>query len=346
MGLFDSYFDPEQFQDSGGLVGRLLSLQQQQGQYQPGGGFDPQVSTGNGQTSSAPQSVPLPMARPISAVNGAAASPQTPDDGPRRTIAIGDYQMPQFGSADASQAPPQQPAIGDRLSAGFQNWAHTPLGNPFAALANGISGLSSGKRTDPAGVPLSQAPSEALAQPPDLGDRLSVGLQSSAHTTVGNPLAALANGISGFGSGQRSDPAAVAQQILRSPIDADGNPQLDLHAQFQALRPLLGDRNATLAIVHPEVGRSLIAQALAGQTMPASTGDADPAGNGQVGRGRETNPTAGGQPPSLAPAIPSSKPPSYAARAIRGAPGSRPNIPGVPARSAVEAEMRKRGFLK
>src|SRR6266702_8931149 len=103
MGLFDSYFDPEQFQDSGGLVGRLLSLQQQQRQYQPGGGFDPQVSTGNGQTSSAPQSVPLPMARPISAVNGAAASPQTPDDGPRRTIAIGDYQMPQFGSADASQ---------------------------------------------------------------------------------------------------------------------------------------------------------------------------------------------------------------------------------------------------
>jgi hypothetical protein len=40
MGLFDGYFDQDQFQDGGGLLGRLLSLQQQQGQYQPGTGFD------------------------------------------------------------------------------------------------------------------------------------------------------------------------------------------------------------------------------------------------------------------------------------------------------------------
>jgi len=31
MGLFDDYFDPHQFEDSGGLLGRLLSLRQQQG---------------------------------------------------------------------------------------------------------------------------------------------------------------------------------------------------------------------------------------------------------------------------------------------------------------------------
>jgi hypothetical protein len=40
MGLFDGYFDPEQFGEGGGLLGRLLALQQQRGQYQPGGGFD------------------------------------------------------------------------------------------------------------------------------------------------------------------------------------------------------------------------------------------------------------------------------------------------------------------
>jgi hypothetical protein len=40
MGLFDGYFDQDQFQDGGGLLGRLLSLQQEQGQYQPGTGFD------------------------------------------------------------------------------------------------------------------------------------------------------------------------------------------------------------------------------------------------------------------------------------------------------------------
>jgi len=46
MGLFDGYVDPEQFRDSGGLLGRLLSLQHLQDQYQLGAGFDqaPSVS--------------------------------------------------------------------------------------------------------------------------------------------------------------------------------------------------------------------------------------------------------------------------------------------------------------
>jgi hypothetical protein len=44
MGLFDGYFDPDQFQDSGGLLGRLLSLQSMQGQHQPSDGFDSKVS--------------------------------------------------------------------------------------------------------------------------------------------------------------------------------------------------------------------------------------------------------------------------------------------------------------
>ena len=39
-------------------------------------------------------------------------------------------------------------------------------------------------------------------------------------------------------------------------------PAQDLHSQYQALRPVLGDYNAMLATVHPEVGQSLIAQAL------------------------------------------------------------------------------------
>jgi hypothetical protein len=35
MGLFDSYFDPEQFGEGGGLLGRLIALHQQQDMYQP-----------------------------------------------------------------------------------------------------------------------------------------------------------------------------------------------------------------------------------------------------------------------------------------------------------------------
>ena len=213
MGLFDSYFDPEQFQDSGGLLGRLLSLQQQQGQYQSAPGFNAQPESVDAQAQ--PAAIPMPAPRPT--------LPQTPDDRPRQTIAVGDYQMPQFGSADPSQGLQQPPGIGDRLSAGFQSWAQTPVGNPFAGLANGIAGFNSGQRTDPAGV----VPSQIPAQAPDPGDRLSAGFQSWAHTPVGNPFAALANGVSGFSSGQRSDPAAVAQRILTSQTDATGNPTPD-----------------------------------------------------------------------------------------------------------------------
>jgi hypothetical protein len=40
MGLFDGYFDPQQWPDSGGLLSRLLALQQQQGQRQQSPDFD------------------------------------------------------------------------------------------------------------------------------------------------------------------------------------------------------------------------------------------------------------------------------------------------------------------
>jgi len=39
MGLFDGYFDPQQFGEGGGLLGRLLALQPMQGLYQPDAGF-------------------------------------------------------------------------------------------------------------------------------------------------------------------------------------------------------------------------------------------------------------------------------------------------------------------
>jgi hypothetical protein len=40
MDLFDGYFDPEQFEKSGGMLARLLALQQQQGQDQSGATFN------------------------------------------------------------------------------------------------------------------------------------------------------------------------------------------------------------------------------------------------------------------------------------------------------------------
>ena len=55
-------------------------------------------------------------------------------------------------------------------------------------------------------------------------------------------------------------------------------PRQDLHWQYQALRPMPGDRNAMLATVYPEVRQTLIAQALAGQQQPGQTSEPAPTG--------------------------------------------------------------------
>jgi len=56
-------------------------------------------------------------------------------------------------------------------------------------------------------------------------------------------------------------------------------PGQDLHSQSQALRPTLGDRNAMLATVYPEIRQTLIAQALAGQQRPGQTSEPAPTGH-------------------------------------------------------------------
>ena len=56
------------------------------------------------------------------------------------------------------------------------------------------------------------------------------------------------------------------------------SPGQDLHSQYQALQPMLGDRNAMLATVYPEVRQTLIAQALAGQQQPGQTSEPAPTG--------------------------------------------------------------------
>jgi hypothetical protein len=324
MSLFDSYFDPDQFQDSGGLLGRLLSLQGQQGQYQAGAGFDPRGSM-EGQALSAPQTSPsMPTTSPTWPSGAPTSSgPQTPDDGPTRNIAIGNYQMPQFGNADVAQAappPPPSPNLGDRLNAGLQSWAHTPVGNPFAALANGITGFNAGQRTNAVGVVPAQTPQQGSGQPPDLGDRLSAGFKSWAHTPVGNPIAGIANAVAGLSSGRRADPAGIAQQPQADP---SASPPQDVHSQYQALRPLLGDRNAMLATVNPEAGQALVAQALARRQKDGNSDSAESAGADlSVGQ-----PNLGGNSQSSGPSIaaPARKRPGFVASATGKM--ARANIP-------------------
>lgn len=102
--------------------------------------------------SAAPSAAP-PAVRP-------AAAPPKPDS----YIAVGDYRMPQFGTAPQAAAatspqpaasPPQAPGdngpgLGDRLAAGLSSFAHSRAFLP--ALANGISGFATGMRADPDGA--------------------------------------------------------------------------------------------------------------------------------------------------------------------------------------------------
>lgn len=137
----DSDFDSGQspFEAGGGLIGRLTSLLQTQGQYLPTDVFPPYAPPSGG-AGNAP-SPAGPTARGAAAPNSVQ---QPPDYGQTQNIRVGDYWMPQFGRPQpAAQAAPAD--FGDRLSAGFQSWAHTPVGNPFAALANGIAGYNAGQ---------------------------------------------------------------------------------------------------------------------------------------------------------------------------------------------------------
>lgn len=138
MGLLDDHlsFDPSLFQAGGGLYGRLASLQPQLSFDQPAQGSPfPPVPAGVSPSAPGNSSGAVPQ-------NGAVTSePSQPASGYMR---IGDYWMPQFGYPEPA-SPPAAPTFGDRLSAGFQSWARTPLGNPFAGLANGISGFSAGR---------------------------------------------------------------------------------------------------------------------------------------------------------------------------------------------------------
>jgi hypothetical protein len=72
-------------------------------------------------------------------------------------------------------------------------------------------------------------------------------------------------------------------------------PEQDLHSQYQALRPMLGDRNGMLATVHPEVRQTLIVQALAGQRQPGQTSGPAPTSGDSVTQEAQT-PTQPAQP--------------------------------------------------
>jgi hypothetical protein len=85
-------------------------------------------------------------------------------------------------------------------------------------------------------------------------------------------------------------------------------PGQDLHSQYQALRPMLGDRNAMLATAYPEVRQTLIAQALAGQQQPGQTSEPAPTGGVSGVTQQPPTPTQPAQPQPQQPATGAGQP--------------------------------------
>jgi hypothetical protein len=102
----------------------------------------------------------------------------------------------------------------------------------------------------------------AQPQPaPGFGDHLVAGLQSFAHSNGLVP--ALANGVTSLITGHRTDPQGIAAE--------------NLSAQYDVLVPLLGKQRAMLALAYPEVGKTLINQALAAHALRNGVPEADSA---------------------------------------------------------------------
>ena len=171
-----------------------------------------------------------------SPMDASAAMPAQQQNAP---IAVGDYQMPRVGS-------------------GF------PQGNPNYPYSTPQEGVSR-----PPAQAMAQMQPQAGPQAPPLpsilqpsggngvGDRLSAGLNSFAGNLHSGVIGSILSGVNGLVTGQRNDPRGQQQEMLRS--------------QYQSLIPILGEAKARLAVLNPEIGKAMVAQALSGKQYAFTT---------------------------------------------------------------------------
>jgi hypothetical protein len=121
---------------------------------------------------------------------------------------------------------------------------------------------------DPAAIPQNAQPAQGqfapqasslpeFLQPSGPGNNLLAGLQSFGGNLQNGLISALVGGANGFATGQRNDPRGQQQQVLQ--------------AQYKALIPILGEQKAALAVLNPEIGKQLVAQATAGKQFGFTT---------------------------------------------------------------------------
>lgn len=179
MGLLDALLS------GGGSGGGLLDFLRQNGLNQPmqGGLQSDQAQYGQPMNAMAQAPSPIFQANQPSPLDNA-QWPAGPVGAPSQSNA----QMPQQPQMQPQQQPPMMPqpsgpGFGDRLGASLQSFANS--GGPLPALANGITSLISGQRTDPSGVAERQ---QQQVQNQTLQALIQKGIDPvTARAAIGNP---------------------------------------------------------------------------------------------------------------------------------------------------------------
>lgn len=226
MGLLDSLGYGNQ-----GGYGGLLDLLRTQEQYKPSAGFV------DGPPMTATERQMMTMTGPNQPLSGFAPPPpmpqampaqppqaQAPQPEPAAPMSIGAYQMPRIGpqAAFTSQAAPTDVSAQNRQPQAPQQ----PMPQP------------------------AQQPAFLGGQPQG-GGSLMAGLNNL--NSGSNPITMLANVVDGFSTGQRHDRTGIALQDRAAA-------QQKLKAQYDALVPELGPQKAMLAVLNPEVWKTLHGQ--------------------------------------------------------------------------------------
>lgn len=159
---------------------------------------------------------------------GAASQQQLDQASP---IAIGNYMMPRVGNAADFQ--PQQATLPPNAQPTQGQISQTPAPQEQQQLPPALGGNS-------------------------LGGNLGAGFQNFVN--AGGPLQALAGGLTGLLTGQRTDPLGMQQQNLK--------------AQYDALVPVVGPQKALLAVLNPEAGKTILTEALTNKNEVKDVQDA------------------------------------------------------------------------
>jgi hypothetical protein len=210
-------FDGMNFQGDNGVQGLLARLMPAlQQQYAPSSGFPQPITDSNG---------PSPFDNAQWPQGPMGAPPRAQSAGPQPHMVVGSLgnsiPVPTFGGPDPAQIPQNaQPA----------QYQQPPQ--------------------------QAQQPMQQPSSDPTFGDHLMNGFKGFIGNLNNGPIGALAGGLGGLVTGQRTDPGGIAQKAQNQTVDALAAKGIDRQV-------------AQAAVGNPDLMKALIAQAFPASTAPA-----------------------------------------------------------------------------